>query len=91
MIRKKQSSKIIPKKSIKKILVPLDGSKNSFRALKEAINLSKFTNSQIVGIYVIPKDISSLPLVELIQPLSTLKPAGFQKKILKHGEKIIAS
>jgi nucleotide-binding universal stress UspA family protein len=89
LVTKKQSSKI-PKKSIRKILVPIDGSKNSFHALKEAINLSKFTDSQIIGIYVIPEDISSLPLVELLQPLSTLHPAGFQKKIFKYGTKIIA-
>ena len=90
MITKKESNKKIPKKAIRKILVPIDGSKNSFHALKEAINLSKFTNSQIIGIYVIPEDISSLPLVELLQPLSTLHPAGFQKKIFKYGTKIIA-
>ncbi|QUC64758.1 universal stress protein [Nitrosopumilus sp. K4] len=90
MVSKKQSSKKIPKKAIKKILVPLDGSKNSFRALEETINLAKYTESQIVGIYVIPSDISSLPLIEIIQPLSSLKPAGFQKRIIKYGEKIIA-
>jgi nucleotide-binding universal stress UspA family protein len=89
VIRKKQASKRIPRKLIKKILVPIDGSSNSFRALKEAINLAKFTNSQIIGIYVIPKDISALPLIDLLQPLSTLRPIGFQKKILKHGTKII--
>lgn len=89
MIRKKQKSKKISKKLIEKILVPLDGSRNSFRALKEAINLARFTKSQIVGIYVIPKDISSLPLLELVQPLSSLKPIRFQEKILKYGKKII--
>jgi len=81
--------KLYPKTPIRKILVPLDGSKNSLNSLREAINLSKFTNSQIVGIYVIPKDISSLPLVELLQPLSTLRPMGFQEKIFKHGITII--
>lgn len=88
MIRKNRQ-KEIPKKIIKKILVPLDGSRNSLRALREAINLVKFTNSQIVGIYVIPKDISSLPLIEILQPLSSLRPIGFQKKVLKYGTKII--
>ncbi len=90
MIRKKQKSKKVSKKSIEKILVPLDGSRNSLRALKEAVNLARLTKSQIVGIYVIPKDISSLPLLELVQPLSPLKPIGFQEKILRYGEKIIA-
>ena len=89
MNEKRTKRKSIPKIPIKKILVPLDGSTNALNALKEAINLSKFTNSQIVGIYVIPKDISSLPLVELLQPLSTLRPMGFQQKIFKHGLTII--
>ena len=89
MISKNKSNRAIQKKLIKKILVPLDGTKNSLKALKEAINLARFTNSQIVGIYVIPSDISSLPLIEILQPLSTLKPAGFQKRIFKHGERIV--
>lgn len=79
----------ISKKSFKRILVPLDGSKNSFRALKESVNLAKFTNSQIVGIYVIPEDISSLPLIELLEPLSSIHPSGFQKKIFKFAQRII--
>lgn len=89
MISKSQSNKTIPKKPIKKILVPLDGTKNSLKALKEAINLARFTNSQIIGMYVIPNDISSLPLVDILQPLSTLKPAGFQKRIYRHGKMVI--
>ena len=87
----RNNGKIIPKKLIKKILVPIDGSKNSLHALREAINLARFTNSQIIGIYVVPKDISSLPLVDLLQPLSALHPVGFQEKIFKHGLRIIAN
>ena len=89
MNKKRTKIKSNPRIQIRKILVPLDGSKNSSKSLKEAINLSKFTNSQIIGIYVISKDISSLPLVELLQPLSTLRPMGFQEKIFKHGMAII--
>lgn len=37
------------KKMIKKILVPLDGSKNSLRGLDAAISLAKQTNATIVG------------------------------------------
>ena len=33
---------------LKKILVPLDGSKNSLRGLKFAINLAKQSNMQII-------------------------------------------
>lgn len=80
----------ISKKKFSKILVPLDGSKNSVRALKEAISISKYTNSKIIGIHVIPDDVSSLPLVELLQPLSTLKPAGLKQKLKRYSKKIIS-
>ena len=40
-------------KEIKKILVPLDGSKNAFRGLEEAIVLAKKTNASITGLFVI--------------------------------------
>lgn len=40
-------------KKIKKILVALDGSKNSLRALIESINLSEQINASITGIFVI--------------------------------------
>lgn len=39
---------------IKKILVPLDGSKNSFKGLEYAINLAKPFKAKITGLYVIP-------------------------------------
>ena len=74
---------------IRNILVPLDGSKNSIRALKEAINLAKYTKSKIKGIYVISNDVSSLPLVDLLQPLSALKPIGFKQKLRTYSKKII--
>lgn len=37
----------------KRILVPLDGSKNSFRALDEAIELAKQCNATIITLHVI--------------------------------------
>jgi len=40
-------------KEIKKILVPLDGSKNSFRGLDEAISLAKKNSASITGLFVI--------------------------------------
>lgn len=40
-------------RTIKKILVPLDGSKNSFRGLDKAIQLAKSTNASITGLFVI--------------------------------------
>ena len=42
------------KQKIKKILVPLDGSKNSFRGLSEAIYLARQCNATITGLCVIP-------------------------------------
>jgi nucleotide-binding universal stress UspA family protein len=38
--------------AFKKILVPLDGSKNSFRALDKAIELAKQCKATVVGLYV---------------------------------------
>ena len=42
------------KKSIKKILVPLDGSKNSLKGLEKAISLARACQATITGLYVIP-------------------------------------
>jgi len=43
------------KSKIKKILVALDGSKNSYRGLDMGIYLARQCNTKIVGIYVISK------------------------------------
>lgn len=45
-------------KKIKKILVPLDGSKNSLRALEQAISIGKNTGVTITGFHVIKFPIS---------------------------------
>ena len=42
------------RKNIKKILVPLDGSKNSMRGLDEAIYLARQCHATITGLYVVP-------------------------------------
>ena len=42
------------KNKIKKILVPLDGSKNSLRGLDEGIYLARQCQAVITGLYVIP-------------------------------------
>lgn len=42
------------KQQIKKILVPLDGSKDSFKGLAEAIYLARQCNATITGLCVIP-------------------------------------
>jgi nucleotide-binding universal stress UspA family protein len=41
------------KNTIKKILVPIDGSKNSMRGLNEAIYLARQCHAVIIGLYVI--------------------------------------
>ena len=42
------------RKKIKKILVPLDGSKNSLRGLDRAIYIARQCQATITGLYVIP-------------------------------------
>ena len=42
------------RKKLKKILVPIDGSKNSFRGLDEAIYIARQSKAIITGLYVIP-------------------------------------
>lgn len=39
---------------IKRIIVPMDGSKTSFRALDEAIEIARACHATILGIYSIP-------------------------------------
>ncbi len=42
------------KRKITRILVPLDGSKNSLKGLETAINLARQCNATITGLFVIP-------------------------------------
>ena len=79
------------KSKIRNILVPLDGSRNSLRALNTAINLSKFTKSQIIGFHVLPTDVSSLSIIDLMKPLSSIQSKGYEEKLQKIGKKIITS
>ena len=50
-------------KTIKKVLVPLDGSKNSLRGLDEAIALAKQNNAVITGLFVVPSAPSELQVI----------------------------
>ena len=88
---KKRSTKTFRtrKTNICKILVPLDGSKNSIRALNTAINLAKFTKSKIIGLHVLPTDVSSLSIIELMKPLSSIQSIGYEEKLRENGQKII--
>jgi nucleotide-binding universal stress UspA family protein len=64
-------------KTISKILVPLDGSKHSFRALEMAMSISLHYSSSITAIYII-----DLPLS---LEFAVIDPVGekIQKRILK--------
>ena len=42
--------------AIKKILVPLDGSKNSFRGLDTAIYLARQSGATLTGMFVLPRN-----------------------------------
>lgn len=89
-MKKRQTKNFrIPKTKIRKILVPIDGSKNSLKALSTAINFAKFTKSKIVGLHVLPTDVSSLSIIELMKPLSSIQSIGYEKKLKKNAQKII--
>ncbi len=55
---------------MKKILVPLDGSKNSLRGLENAIYLARQCGAILTGIFVVP-----------IQTRETIQKIGIFKKI----------
>lgn len=63
------------KTKIRKILVPLDGSKNSFRGLDTAIYLARQCGATITGLFVMP-----------IYP-RTLVPITYDKKYLTKAAK----
>ncbi len=63
---------------LKKILVPLDGSKESFKALDRALILAGFTNAEVTVLHVIPH-------VQEGGPRTT----GFDKQIVLQGKAIL--
>ena len=65
---------------MKKILVPLDGSKNSNRGLDEAISLARACHGTITGLYV-----KSVPGIYAIHPLGfmSLNSTKEAKKIFE--------
>ena len=65
-------------KKIKKILVPMDGSKNSIRGLDEAILLARECNATLTAVYA-----KSLPAVYALHPL------GFVGQVFKKEAKKI--
>lgn len=67
------------KKKIKKVLVVLDGSKNSFKGLDEAITLARNCHAVITGVYVTP----------LSPPTSDEQKAYMKNYLLKNANKFM--
>lgn len=66
---------------VKRILVPLDGSKNSLRGLNNAIYLARQTGATITGIYVLPRT-----------PEKAFRRIGsFEKELLKYATSFMNS
>ena len=72
------------RRTIRKILVPMDGSKGSFRALDEAITLAKKFGAQITGLYVLQVAYDSPDLIYVPETQSRLKKV---EAFLKNAEK----
>lgn len=75
------------KTKIKKILVPLDGSKYSFEALSEAIYIARQCRGTITGLYVVP--FYPRNLGDLIGPIRA-RLYGDAKKIMDKAKVICA-
>jgi nucleotide-binding universal stress UspA family protein len=67
------------KNTIKRILVPLDGSKNSLRGLDEAIIIARNSQAIITGVYVTP----------LSPPASAEQKAYIKNVLLKNANKFM--
>ena len=65
---------------IRKILVPIDGSKNSFRGLDYAIHLARQCGSTVTGLNVIPFYPKSL----------LLTPISYEKELIKKAKDFMA-
>jgi nucleotide-binding universal stress UspA family protein len=65
---------------IKKILVPLDGSKNSMRGLDEGIYLARQCQATITGLYVVP----------LSKPKTSSQISYVEKYLLNNAAKFMS-
>jgi len=64
---------------IKKILVPLDGSSNSFRGLDVAIHMARESHATITGLYV----------VGITKPRTSEPITSLEKILLENAQKIM--
>ncbi len=67
------------KTKIKKILVPLDGSSNSFRGLDVAIHMARQCHATITGLYVLG----------MVKPGTSDQITPLEKILLEHAQKIM--
>ncbi len=65
--------------SFKKILVPLDGSANSFRGLDRAILLARLLHATITGLYVVP----------IVLPSKNTPVSSYEKFFLNNAAKFM--
>ena len=65
--------------NLKKILVPLDGSTNSFRGLDRAIYLARQYHANLTGLYVVP----------MVPPAKTSPVTSLEKMFLNNAAKIM--
>ena len=72
------------RKKITRILVPLDGSKNSIRGLDNAISIARACHATITGIYILP--LYPRNLVDAVMPFVT-HPEKEAKKFLADAKK----
>jgi len=54
------------KNTVKRFLVPLDGSKNSMRGLDKAISLAKKSETEILGLHVIEISPSEIKIIKTV-------------------------
>lgn len=64
---------------IKKILVPLDGSPNSFRGLDTAIQMARESDATITGLYVL----------EMVKPQTNEPITPLEKMLLERAQSIM--
>ena len=71
--------------NIKKILVPMDGSKNSMRGLDEAIYLARQCHAIITGLYVIPISNSTDSQISNLEKYLLDNASKFMSKAKTHA------
>ena len=69
---------------ISRILVPLDGSSNSFRGLDMAIHMARENHATVTGIYILGIYILGITKPKTNDPISAL-----EKILLEHAQKIM--